>query len=234
MRHQLIISYFWPEWNSCVRLGVFHPIFSTKEVTFLYFSHNLSLKFLIFRLLTSVASCTCFWPDKAHVHPRSSTRFGFQVFLSFFSKPEVRYAGSSTLFSPYAGVRGDPLHPQRSTPHTPHHAIRATHVSAYTPPPRYIDTTYGYQFAPWPHDHRRQCVSCIGNRGRLDLSYVAGASRRRREAGRYVCCWCDVVRDVEGGGGLPVRRHSYKGHRVQLWISDWPQNDKKTVEREAE
>lgn len=29
-------------------------------------------------------------------------------------------------------------------------------------------------------------------------------------------CSCGVVCDVEGGGGLPVRRHSYRGHRVDL------------------
>ena len=68
------------------------------------------------------------------------------------------------------------------------------------------------------HGHRRQCVGCIRNRGRLDLSYDAGASRGRREAGRYVCCWCGVVWDAESGGGLPVHRHSYRGHRVELWM----------------
>ena len=32
---------------------------------------------------------------------------------------------------------------------------------------------------------------------------------------------------MEGGGGLPVRRHSYKGYRVQLWrMADWLKNDK--------
>ena len=61
-------------------------------------------------------------------------------------------------------------------------------------------------------------VSAARNRGRLDISYHAGASRGRPEAGTYVCCWCGVVRDVEGaGGGLPVRRHSYRGNRVELW-----------------
>ena len=52
------------------------------------------------------------------------------------------------------------------------------------------------------HGHRRQCVSCIRNRGRLDLSYDAGASRGRREAGRYVCHSCGVVRGAKGGEGV--------------------------------
>ena len=77
------------------------------------------------------------------------------------------------------------------------------------------------------HGHRRQCVSCIRNRGGLDLSYDAGASSGRCKAGRYVCCWCGVVWDVEGGG-LPVRRHLYRGHRVELWrIADWLKTTKK-------
>ena len=51
MRHQLRISYFWPDWNSYVRLGVFNTIFSTKEVTFLFFPPNLSLKILNHQIL---------------------------------------------------------------------------------------------------------------------------------------------------------------------------------------
>ena len=53
---------------------------------------------------------------------------------------------------------------------------------------------------------------------------------RRRCVGRYVCCSHGVVWGVEGGGDLPVRRHSYGGHRVELWrASDWLQNDKKQL-----
>ena len=33
---------------------------------------------------------------------------------------------------------------------------------------------------------------------------------------RYVCCSYGVVWGVEGRGGLPVRWHSYGGHRVEL------------------
>ena len=70
----------------------------------------------------------------------------------------------------------------------------------------------------------------------LDLCYDAGNSCGCREPGRYVCCSCGVVWRVEGGRGLPVHRHSYRGHRVELWrISDRLQNDnKKTVESQAE
>ena len=78
--------------------------------------------------------------------------------------------------------------------------------------------------------HRWQCVCCIRNRGRLDLSYDARASCGRREAGRDVCCSYDVVWGVEGGGGLSVRWHSYGKHRVERWrASDWLRNDKKQL-----
>ena len=114
----------------------------------------------------------------------------------------------------------------RPPPHsTPRHTT--THVSAYTPLPRYIPGRYDTRI---PICHRRQCVSCIRSRGTLDLFhlYDAGASRGRREAGRYVCCWCGVVWDVDGGGGLSVRRHSYRGHRVVTM------EDRKTIESQAD
>ena len=45
-----------------------------------------------------------------------------------------------------------------------------------------------------------------------------------------MCCPCSVVRDVESGGSLPVRRHSYRGHKVELWrIYDGLKNDKKQL-----
>ena len=57
-RQMLRNSYFWPDWNYYARLGVFHTIFSSKEVTFLVFPHNLGLKIPISRFFTSVAYCT--------------------------------------------------------------------------------------------------------------------------------------------------------------------------------
>ena len=37
-----------------------------------------------------------------------------------------------------------------------------------------------------------------------------------------MCSSYDVVWGVEGGGGFPVRRHSFGEHRVELWrTSDW-------------
>ena len=51
----LRISFIWPDLNSYVRLGVFHTIFSAKsrykEVAFLFFPQNFSLKFLIVKIL---------------------------------------------------------------------------------------------------------------------------------------------------------------------------------------
>ena len=55
----------------------------------------------------------------------------------------------------------------------------------------------------------------------------------------YLCISAEVYRQtrvslvwrrLEGGGGLPVRRHSYGGRRVEVWrASDWLQNDKKQL-----
>ena len=47
-RQMLIISYFWPEWNSYVRLGVFHTIFSTKKSNS-FCSQKLNIKLFIIR-----------------------------------------------------------------------------------------------------------------------------------------------------------------------------------------
>ena len=43
-----------------------------------------------------------------------------------------------------------------------------------------------------------------------------------------------MVRDAEGGGGLPVRRHSYRGHRVELWrIAEWEKTTKKNSRKSS-
>ena len=53
-RQMLRISYFWPDWNSYVRLGVFHNIFGTKGSRSILFP-KICLKFLIIGFLASVA-----------------------------------------------------------------------------------------------------------------------------------------------------------------------------------
>ena len=62
------------------------------------------------------AHCTCFWPDKAQVHPSCLLCLTFNCFLSFFSQSK-----RPSVFPPYAphtnaDVRGDPLHPPHPTP----------------------------------------------------------------------------------------------------------------------
>ena len=138
--------------------------------------------------------------------------------------------------SPYApqtnaDVRGDPLHPPHPTPH----AIGVTHVSAYC-----LHTSAEI------HRYDIRIAICTmatdGSRLPHPKSRYAPSMRRRRKFVRpprsrqiRVCCSCGVVWVVKGGGGLPVHRHSYRGHRVELWrISDWLQNDKKKkVESQA-
>ena len=45
-----------------------------------------------------------------------------------------------------------------------------------------------------------------------------------------MCCSYVVVWDVEGGRGLPVRRHSCGGYRVELWrASDRLKNEQKQL-----
>ena len=55
-RQMLRISYFWPGWNSYVRLGVFHANLSTKR-SHSYLLPKICLKFLVIRFFTFVAYC---------------------------------------------------------------------------------------------------------------------------------------------------------------------------------
>ena len=86
-----------------------------------------------------------------------------------------------------------------------------------------------------------------GEASTLHISHDATPATRvsrRGCRGRYVCCcsygvlwavmvWCGLLWRGVGCGewsGLPVRRHSYGGHRVELWRpSDWLKNDKKQL-----
>ena len=71
----------------------------------------------------SITRCL-FYQDKVQAHPRLPTLLDLQLFL-FRSQSEILH--SSTLYAPYtnADARGDPLRV-----HNPHHATKATHVSA--------------------------------------------------------------------------------------------------------
>ena len=54
-----------------------------------------------------------------------------------------------------------------------------------------------------------------------------------KQATSVTCCWCGVAWDVDGEGGLPARRHSDRGHRVEPWrIADWLKNDKNKQSRQ--
>ena len=133
------------------------------------------------------------------------------------------------MFPPYApytnaDVQGDPLHPPYPTPH-------------HTSNTRIICLLHGGRTQL---RHRR-----------IDRPYLDfGCSRRTAVCGQvanwcpYVvctylgggvytntCCSYGVVWGVEGGRGLPFRRHSHGGHRPELCrASDWLENDKKLLE----
>ena len=89
----------------------------------------------------------------------------FNCFLSFCSQSEALRI--SALCPPCECRRtGRPLPP--STPHTTPYGQR-TYLPTHLRRGTYIPHTDTYLH----HGHRRQCVCCIRNRGRLDLSYDA-------------------------------------------------------------
>ena len=117
-----------------------------------------------------------------------------------------------------------------STLHTPHHAIRATNVSAHAPPPSHIDPIYGYQSAHWPKTAVRQLhPNSRQTRSTLSCRSFARPPRSRLHVHCVTCCWYGVVWYAEDGWGLSVRRHSYirRRHRVELWsMSDYKKTAK--------
>ena len=136
---------------------------------------------------------------KAQVHPGLSILLEFQLFLSFLSLSEALH--SSTLCPQYQRQHTG-RRPPPSTPHTttPRHAPREQHT--YLPAHLRRDTYAQHTDTNLHHGHRLQCVCCIRNRGGLDLSYDAGASCGRREAGRYVCvAGVALLRCCVGCGG---------------------------------
>ena len=157
----------------------------------------------------------------------------FNCFLSFFSQSEALH--SSTLCPPYeCRCTGGPP----STLHTPHHAVRATHVPGmylptHTPPPRCTHTRHIHTWIPI-------CIimatgSSASAAPAIEIGSIYPTMQELRaaaakQAGTCVLLvWrcCVVVWDVEDEGGLSVRRHSYWGHRVELWrIVDWPKKHK--------
>ena len=99
----------------------------------------------------SKAHCTCFGTDKAHVHPILSTLLDSQLFFFVvFTQSEALH--SSTLCPPYECGRSGRPPPPPTTHTTPYeqHTHLPTHLRRET------DTTYGYQFAPWPQTAVRQ------------------------------------------------------------------------------
>ena len=109
MRHQLIKSYFWPDWNSCVRLGVFHTIFSTKEAIFLGFSPKSQSQFLNCQVLNICR--VLYLTNGAQLHFSSAFRFWFQTILqiilaSFVPSLKCTVPGTSYLvYSTYIRIQ---------------------------------------------------------------------------------------------------------------------------------
>ena len=163
--------------------------------------------------------CTCFWPDEAQVHPSLSTLLTFNCFCRFLAKQRP------SIVSPYTPKRMPTYGETLSTLHTPHHAIHEPHT--YLPTHLHRDTEIR-------HTDTNCTTATDGSASaasEIEIGSIYSTMRsfaRPPRSRQYICCWCDVVWDVEVGGGLPVRRHSYRGHRV--WrIADRLKNDKKQL-----
>ena len=149
----------------------------------------------------SKAHCTCFWPDKAQVQPSFSTLLDVQLFFVVF-QPIKEALCSSTLCPPYECQRtGRPIHPPHPTPR-----YSSTHVSAYTPPPRYRDTTCGYQFTPWSLTAVRE----LHPKSRKAPSILRCRSLARRPRSRQIHVLLLVWRVVGCGGWRgPLRTSAF-------------------------
>ena len=155
-----------------------------------------------------------FWPDKTQVHQSLSTLLDFQLFFCRFLANQ-----RPSIVPPYAPRTNADV---RETPSTSH-AIRAAHVSAYAPPPRHIDTTYLVRISTctMATDDCASAASEIEVGSIYPTFQVFRAAAAKQATFCVTCCWCGVVWDAEGGGGLSVRGHSYtrRRHVVELWRS---------------
>ena len=144
----------------------------------------------------SKAHCTCFWRIKLRYTRVCLLSIDFQLFFFVFSQSEALH--SSTLCPPYGCRRtGGPPPPStpRTTPYEQHaylptHFRRATYI-------RYADTNL--------HHGHMATDGCASAASEMEVGSIYPTC--------ITCCWCGVVWDAEGGGGLYVRRHSYYRRR---------------------
>ena len=94
-----------------------------------------------------------------------------------------------------------------STPYTPQRAIRATHVTAYTPPPRYDTHDVRIPIFIMVTDGSASAASEI-EVGSIYPTLQELRAAAAKQATCVTCYGCGVAWDAEGGGGLSVRRHS--------------------------
>ena len=179
------------------------------------------------------AHCTCFGADKAQVHPSLSTLLGFQPFLSFFS--QLKRPSGVPPYAPHtnANVRGDSLHPPHPTPRHTSNTRICLHTSAEIQRDDIRMPT-----CTMATDGSASAASEIeeGSIHPTMQQLRAAAAKRAKQADTCAAgvAWCGMWR-VEGGGGRPVRRHSYRGHRVGLWrTADWKKKRPKAVESQVE
>jgi len=179
------------------------------------------------RALPLVWNTLClFVPHKAQVHPSCLFCLTSNCLLLLFSQSAIIH--SSPPYAPYtnADVRGVP-----STLCIPHHATPATHVSACFAAAARSSCIVGLIEPASISDARDALPSVAMAHIGIRMSYLCISAEVYRQI--YTCVarmpWCGGWR-VEGGRGLPVRRHSYGAHTGELCrASDWLKNDKKRL-----
>ena len=153
-------------------------------------------------------------PVLGRIKPRYTRGFLLRLtsscFCHFFSR------------SPPCECRRTGSPPPPSTSHTPHHTSN-TCICLHTAAEIHRHEIR-IQFAPWPQTAVRQLHPKSRNAPSILRCWRFARPPRSRQI-RVLLVW----RGVRCGGweGLPVRRHSYRGHnRVELWrLADWLKND---------
>ena len=166
------------------------------------------------------AHCTCFGAEKAQVHPTLSTLLDVQPFFCRFlanQRPSIvpPYAPHT-----YAGIRGDPLYPSAShtTPCEQH-----MYLTSNLRRDRY---DIQVPICTMATDASASAAS------EIEVGSICPKMQELRAAAARQADTCIqrllVRHGVRCGAGLPVRRHSYRGCRVEVWtIADWLNNDRK-------
>ena len=157
---------------------------------------------------------------KVQVYPSLSTLLSFQLFVFPFVANQRPFIVPPYAPHTNANVRGDPLHPPLPTPcHTSNTRICLPTIAEI----RHTDTKCTMAkdgSASAAPNGEVASINPINT-----MQELRAATAKREDTCIAGVAWCEMWR-AESGGGLPVRRYSYRGHKVDLWtIADWLKND---------